>query len=191
MKKYRIIALIGEAGSGKDTLMKRILDKNHMLHEIVSCTTRPPRQGEINGVNYYFLSPEEFGQRVLDGEMLEASCFNDWFYGTGYESLRSDCWNIGVFNPQGIDSLLAHPGVEVIVYYVRASGKQRLIRQLQREDDPDIDEIIRRYKADLIDFSDLDFMYTDLVNETNEDLENAASYVIRSIQDGSCSLNAQ
>ena len=43
---YKILAIIGEAGSGKDTLMQEVLKVNHNLHEIVSFTTRPPREGE-------------------------------------------------------------------------------------------------------------------------------------------------
>lgn len=182
MAKYKIIALVGEAGSGKDTIMKRVLEQSPQLHEIVSCTTRPPREGEIDGINYHFMSPEIFGDKVLHGEMLEASCFNNWFYGTGYESLRSDCDNIGVFNPEGIESLLAHPGVEVAVYYILASEKNRLLRQLNRETNPDVHEIIRRFKADLIDFENLDFPHYTLPNDTQEDLENAVTFLVEAIK---------
>ena len=103
--------------------------------------------------------------------MLEASCFNDWFYGTGYESLRSDCVNIGVFNPEGIDSLMAHKNIELVVYYVTAKNKTRLLRQLNREENPNVDEIIRRYKADKDDFADLDFHYNEIVNEDRKDMD--------------------
>lgn len=177
MAKYNIIALVGEAGSGKDTIMKGVLERSPHLHEIVSCTTRPPREGEVDGINYHFMSPEVFGDKVVHGEMLEASCFNDWFYGTGYESLRSDCYNIGVFNPEGIESLLSHPGVAVDVYYVRASDKNRLLRQLNRETDPDVHEIIRRFKADMIDFEELEFKHSDLPNNTKEDLDYSIRYL--------------
>ena len=51
MSKYKIIALIGAAGSGKDTILKNVLKEDSSIHEIVSCTTRPPREGEINGKN--------------------------------------------------------------------------------------------------------------------------------------------
>ncbi len=168
---YRIVAIIGKAGSGKDSIMQGFLEQNPNLHEIVSCTTRPPREGERDGVNYHFLTGEQFADRVLNGEMLEATCFNDWFYGTGYESLRSDCVNIGVFNPTGIESLMAHPGILLKVYYVRAGDKERLLRQLNREDDPDVDEIIRRYKADMIDFENIEFPHLELWNNTREQFD--------------------
>ena len=175
---YKIIAIIGEAGRGKDTIMKRVLEAAPHLHEIVSCTTRPPRDGEIDGVNYHFMSPECFGDKLLHGEMLEASCFNNWFYGTGYESLRSDCVNIGVFNPEGVESLLANKGVDVDVYYLRVSDKNRLLRQLNRESDPDVNEIIRRFKADMFDFENIDFEHTELQNNTLKDMEKAINTIV-------------
>ena len=52
---YKVIALIGEAGSGKDTIMQGILIRcPTQFHEIISCTTRPIREGEKDGVNYHF-----------------------------------------------------------------------------------------------------------------------------------------
>ena len=149
---YKIIALIGEAGTGKDSLMQTILGLQPDLHEIVSCTTRPRREGEVHGVNYFYYTPEQFGDMVLHDEMLECTVFNDWFYGTSYDSVRSDCVNIGVFNPTAVEALAARPDVDIEVIRVCAAPKTRLLRQLNREDNPCVDEIIRRYSADKIDF---------------------------------------
>ena len=153
---YKIIAIMGEAGTGKDSLMQEILKLEPMFHEIISCTTRPMRQGEVEGVNYYYYTPEHFGDRVLHNEMLECTVFNDWFYGTSYDSVRSDCINIGVFNPTGVESLLARPDVDVKVIRVVAEDKTRLLRQLNREKCPDVREIVRRFNADWMDFEGID-----------------------------------
>ena len=153
---YKIIAIMGEAGTGKDSLMQEILKLKPEFHEIISCTTRPMRQGEAEGVNYYYYTPEYFGDRVLHDEMLECTVFNDWFYGTSYDSVRSDCVNIGVFNPTGVESLLARPDVDVKVIRVVAEDKTRLIRQLNREEWPDVREIVRRFNADWMDFDGID-----------------------------------
>ena len=125
---YKMIGICGKAGSGKDTIMRKVVDKNPFLHEMVSCTTRPKREGEVDGVNYHFLTGEQFGNKVVNDEMLEATCFNDWFYGTSYDSLRSDCVNIGVFNPEGIDSISAHKDIDLFVFLVEANDKNRLLR---------------------------------------------------------------
>ena len=63
--KYKIVALIGEAGSGKDTILQDLL-QNSNFNEIISYTTRPPRDGEINGKNYFFISPEEFLDKIQE-----------------------------------------------------------------------------------------------------------------------------
>lgn len=177
---FKIIALIGEAGSGKDSIMQNILKQRPLeFNEIISCTTRPMREGEAEGVNYFYLTPEEFAGKVLNGEMLEATSFNDWFYGTSYDSLRSDCPNIGVFNPDGIRAMSGMPGLDVTVFRIVCSDKTRLLRQLNREEYPNVKEIVRRYKADEEDFFDLEFAYTEIENEDEEDLE-LASYAILS-----------
>ena len=56
---YKIIALIGEAGSGKDTILKETLRHDSSLHKIINSTTREPREGEEEGINYFFLSLEQ------------------------------------------------------------------------------------------------------------------------------------
>ena len=176
---YKIIALIGEAGSGKDRILKEVLAAAPTaFNEIISCTTRPPREGEVDGVNYFFIDPEEFAYKVLNYEMIEATSFNDWFYGTSYDALRSDVPNIGVFNPDGIRALQGRPDIDLTVYRIICSDKTRLLRQLNREDHPNVDEIVRRYKTDKDDFYDLEFEYTELQNEINLDLSLAVKKIL-------------
>lgn len=177
---YKIIALIGEAGTGKDSLMKTILDLNPDFHEIVNCTTRPKREGEVHGVNYFYYTPEQFGDMVLHDEMLECTVFNDWFYGTSYDSLRSDCINIGVFNPTAVEALLARPDVDVEIIRVCSEDKTRLLRQLNREVSPDVDEIVRRYNADKNDFDGVehDFECYTVWNGEGTSLQSLADTIL-------------
>lgn len=168
---YKIIALIGEAGSGKDRILKEILAAAPgTFNEIISCTTRPKREGEIEGVNYYYLTDKEFTNKVIAGQMLETSNFNNWMYGTSYDALSMDKPNIGVFNPQGIRSLLQRQDIKLIVYRIHTSAKTRLLRQLNRENNPDVNEIIRRFITDTEDFNILEFKYFLLLNENESNL---------------------
>lgn len=153
--RYKIIALFGESASGKDTLLKWAVSHfSDRLHPIVACTTRPPRQGEIDGVNYHFLSIEDFTQQVLQGEIIEATTFRDWFYGTQLSALDLDKINIGIFSPDALDCLIDNPNLSVQLIYVYTNDKTRLLRSLNREESPDCYEICRRYLADLKDFSE-------------------------------------
>ena len=61
---YKVIALIGKAGSGKDSILSAAVYNHPSLHTIISCTTRPPRGGEKDGVNYYFLTEKEFKENI-------------------------------------------------------------------------------------------------------------------------------
>jgi len=170
--KYQVVALIGKAGAGKDSIQKATCELHPlMFHPIVSCTTRPAREGEVEGVDYHFISLNEFTRKVLNGDMLEATEFRDWFYGTTLESLSKDKINIGVFNPAGVEALLEDSRLDVIVFEVTAPDKQRLMRYLNREEVPDCAEMCRRYFTDEKDFSALDFDRYQIDNWDGADLD--------------------
>lgn len=153
MKKYKMLAICGKAGSGKSTLLDVVVGESQPpVHEIISYTSREPRSNEVDGVNYHFIDKWTFADRIHRGEMLEYALFNGWLYGTALDSLVEDKVNVGVFNPQGIVSLMRRPDIELYVVYVWTSDAQRLMRQLTREETPDVREILRRYDADEDDF---------------------------------------
>lgn len=169
----KIIALIGKSSAGKDLLLRIVAGQNPNLHEIISCTSRPPRSNETQGVNYHFISDKEFEEMIADGQMLECTVFNGWYYGTAFNDLDKDKINIGVFNPAGIKMLRNRKDVELKVFYITANDKSRVIRQLQREENPNIEEVFRRYLTDKEDFSHLDFPYTEIENTLSATLAAA------------------
>ena len=66
---YNIIAIMGKAGSGKDTIMKKVLAAHPLgINEIISCTTRPKRDNEVEGINYFYLTNDQFACKILNGE---------------------------------------------------------------------------------------------------------------------------
>ena len=154
--KYTIIALMGKAGSGKDTILHALLKQPVFKNAvpIISCTTRPMRENEKDGVDYHFLTQSEFTDKILSGDMLEATVFNDWCYGTSLNNLSKNKINIGVFNPEGVGLLRDNKDIDLTLIYIEANDKDRLIRQLSRENNPNVHEIIRRYSADEMDFSE-------------------------------------
>jgi len=77
-----LLILAGPAGSGKTTLCDRLVDENDHLERVVTCTTRAPREGEIDGVDYYFLSDDQFDAKVEAGEFLEWAQVHTYRYGT-------------------------------------------------------------------------------------------------------------
>ena len=154
MSKYKIIAICGKSASGKDTLLRSIMTNYPWLHRIINCTTRPPRGNERDNIDYHFLSLDEFvKQSLVMNKMIEVTQFREWLYGTSIEDLVENEINIGVFSPAGINALIHREDIDLYVVQVEASAKVRLLRSLTREDDPDVDEIVRRYLADNKDFA--------------------------------------
>jgi|UniRef100_UPI003FD7542C guanylate kinase len=79
----KIIIFSAPSGSGKSTIINYLMQQGLNLHFSVSATSRPPRGAEQNGVEYYFLTPEDFKQRIAQGEFLEyEEVYKDRFYGT-------------------------------------------------------------------------------------------------------------
>ena len=186
---YNLFIFIGEAGAGKDSMMQGVLaqlDQKKLtaqIHEIVSCTSRPMREGEVHGINYYYYHPTDFEMKIMNDEMLEFTRFNNWWYGTSYESVRSDgIINIGVFNPSGVRQLIDRPDCQVSVFWIKTTDKQRFLRQLNREENPDVKEIVRRFSADYEDFKDIDFEYIEIPNNTYADFTAGVEKIVGQIE---------
>ena len=149
--KITVVAFVGKSGAGKDYCAHKVVDENpDDTFFITSSTTRPKRDYEVEGVDYHFLTEREFAA----ARFLETASFNGWHYGTRYEDLDPGRINIGVFNPTGLKSLAAQEDIDLIIVYVRASDKTRLLRQLNREENPNVHEIVRRFYTDEADFQD-------------------------------------
>ncbi len=78
----KLFVISGPSGAGKGTLVARVRDQRPDLGLTVSATTRQPRAGEVDGVNYYFLSDEEFSHRIETGSFVEWAQVHDHRYGT-------------------------------------------------------------------------------------------------------------
>jgi len=152
--RIKILAIMGKAGSGKDTILNCIIARNIIPNAvpIISCTTRPKRDYEENHKDYHFLTEEEFSQAIINNEMLEAKIFNNWCYGTRFTDLNKDKINIGVYNPEGVYDLATNNDIDLCIFYILATDKTRMLRQLNREKDPDVHEIVRRFGTDEADF---------------------------------------
>lgn len=77
-----LLVISGPSGSGKGTVIKRLLEKRGDFRYSVSATTRIPREGELDGVNYYFISREDFENRIGSDMMLEHAEYCGNYYGT-------------------------------------------------------------------------------------------------------------
>ena len=82
MPKGSVIIVSGPSGVGKGTIVKKVVEKRTDMFLSVSCTTRAPRDGEIPGVSYHYISEEEFKKRIDEDYFLEWECYVGNYYGT-------------------------------------------------------------------------------------------------------------
>lgn len=82
VKKGLLLVVSGPSGAGKGTICKELLKENDTIKLSVSATTRKPRTGEVDGVNYFFISKDKFEAMIENGEFLEYAQIYDNFYGT-------------------------------------------------------------------------------------------------------------
>jgi len=80
--KGLLIVFSGPSGAGKDTILRKLLEKNPNIRLSVSATTRQPRQGEVQGSDYFFVDKNEFARMVQQNEMIESAEYCGNFYGT-------------------------------------------------------------------------------------------------------------
>lgn len=168
MEKIKLLALFGESSAGKDTIQHWLVQNIDNANKIISYTTRPPRVGEQDGVNYHFISTTDFENLIVKDKWLEYTIFNNWYYGTHIDELKANKINIGVFNPFSIRMLLYNNNIDILPIWIQVDDKTRLLRSLQREKNPDCEEICRRFLADKKDFKNISFDYEVYLND-NED----------------------
>ena len=87
MKQNLLVVVSGPAGSGKGTVIKKVFEKSDEFHLSVSATTRLPRPGEKEGVNYFFMTREQFEGLIKDGKVLEYTEYCGNYYGTPKEKV--------------------------------------------------------------------------------------------------------
>lgn len=82
MQKGKLFVISGPSGAGKGTICKKILEADDNIRFSVSMTTRNPREGETDKVDYFFVSRQEFEKLLSEGGLLEHNCYVDNYYGT-------------------------------------------------------------------------------------------------------------
>jgi guanylate kinase len=136
-RRGRLVVVSGPSGAGKTTVMRRVFQQCPLpLMHSVSATTRPPRPSEVDGVDYHFLSADEFHARRKAGEFLE--CFEVFGRGHWYGTLRSEVtpgleagkWVVLEIDVQGA-AAVAQRFPDAITIFVRPSSPQELERRLR------------------------------------------------------------
>lgn len=137
MEQYgKMIAFAAPSGAGKSTVVRHLLHKYKDLAFSVSATTRAPRPGEENGVQYYFLSPEDFREKIEKDEFVEwEEVYQDLFYGT-LKSEVQRLWDAGKYIVFDIDvkgalNLKKQYGDRCLTVFIKPPSLEALLERLR------------------------------------------------------------
>jgi guanylate kinase len=178
-----LIVISGPSGVGKDTLIQRLRELDPRLQYSISYTTRRPRQGEADGVNYFFVNRQRFEELVAQGFFLEHATYNGNYYGTPAEAVekaRVAGHDILLkIEVQGAEQVRKRAPDGLFVF-IAPPSKEELIRrqELRQGADPEEDMAERRKIAEteMKHASKYDFVVI------NDDLERAVAEVLQIIR---------
>ena len=133
--KGQILIVSGPSGSGKSTLLGRLLKEENDLYFSISSTTRAPRQGETEGVNYYFINKDEFKKGIDAGEFLEWACVHGNYYGTSLKPVLKalEEGKIAIFDidVQGFNIAKSKFAENITSVFITTASKNELKSRLQ------------------------------------------------------------
>ena len=171
-----LVILSGVAGAGKDTIKKELIKRMENVESLPSFTSRPIREGDIEGQTYHFVSREEFEKMIDKGEFYEYDIHHDQYYGTSRKLLNEKIKSGKIIVTESLKELLKED-TRVVTIFLRVP-KEELERRLEaRIDKPSPAEIILRLNR--FDYEESKINLYDYVLK-NDDLEKTVQ-IIRTI----------
>ena len=167
-----MVILSSPSGAGKTTITKKIQQKYQSFKISVSHTTRKPRPNEVHGVDYFFISQNEFKKKIDDKEFYEYAKIFDNYYGTSKKTVDQIIKNndlIFDIDWQGTKQLSKFKNLKLIKIYLIPPNKNELKARLIKRNQDSEREVERRFKAfdeDIQHWKDYDYIII------NENLEN-------------------
>jgi len=180
VKTFPII-LSAPSGGGKTTIARQLLERRRDVGYSVSCTTRPAREGEVEGRDYYFLSTGEFLARQQAGEFAESAEVHGHLYGTLRSEvervLRSGRHVIMDIDVQGATQFRAAFPESVLVYVLPPSGEV-LLERLRRRNTESRESLKRRLVSALVELREVPWYQYVVVNDDQERAVASVSGII-------------
>lgn len=184
-----LIVISGPSGSGKDSICERLKEYNDNFFVSISATTRKPRMGEEEGINYYFKTKEEFEKGIENNEFLEYALYNNEYYGTPKKDIEKYLSNgidvILVIEVQGALKIKQLIPNAIFIFIMPPSMKELALRVKKRGADTS-DKILKRFKIAYQEINELS-KYNYVV--VNDELDNSTRKVNSIIQAQKCMVD--
>ena len=186
----RLFVISGCSGVGKGTVLKEFMKRNSSDFVLsVSCTTRNPREGEVDGVNYFFTTHEDFKRLIDEGKFLEYAEFAGNFYGTKQKYIKEKLHESNVIleietkgalqvkqkMPESVLIFIAPPGVNVVTGDITGGliELEQRLRGRHTEDEQTIQKRLHEVKIELERSQKYDYtVINDNVERAVEEIEN-------------------
>lgn len=126
-----MLVIIGPSASGKTQIVNTLI-KFYKMRKMVTYTTRPIRNHEVNGIDYYFINKEEFLKKIKDDFFLEYVCYNGYYYGTANNELSSD--KVVIVEKEGLKAYIKKAKEQIKIVFIRCSKPIRRLRMIERDD---------------------------------------------------------
>lgn len=183
--KGKVLIFSAPSGSGKSTLINHLIASGLRLHFSISATSRQPRGSEQDGVEYYFISPEEFRQRIAAGEFLEyEEVYKDKFYGTLKSEVdrnldlgRNIICDIDVLGARNIKKYYQDQAISIFIQPPSIATLRQRLEARGTESSEAIDQRLARAEFELSFASEFD------VTIVNDNLEKACQEVLSIVEE--------
>lgn len=189
--KGLLVILSAPSGAGKTTVRDLLMEKEKNLKKAITTTTRPPRPGEKDGVDYFFLSEEEFKKGIREGRFLEHAVIYGNYYGSGRDYIESELDSgydvILVVDAQGAISI-KESRIEAVYVYLLPPSLEELRRRLEsrKTDDPEvIEKRFAQASREMAYLKEYDYCVV------NDDLEEAVADIRAIIRAEKCRVARQ
>lgn len=146
-----LLVITGPSGTGKTTLIRRLLRRCRDLEFSVSHTTRPPRPGEVEGRDYYFVSEAEFLRLLKKKSFVEWAVVHGYYYGTSKEEFKKSqkqdlVMDIDVQGARQVKKLTAENGYQAVFVFILPPNRKVLEERLLQRGDLSPEDLRRRVK---------------------------------------------
>ena len=157
-----MLILVGASATGKTEIVKELVRKYGLI-KMITYTTRPIRINEVNGVDYHFISKQDFLSKVENGEFVETVCYNDNYYGTLKKDV--DDRKVVILEPSGLNNFYKNFStglVSILIETDKSIRHERMIRRGDKEEN-----ILKRLSNDDVIFNRSNMNQIDCVVQNN------------------------
>ena len=181
-KQGQLIVVSAPSGAGKDTIVKELVKRNKNFWISVSATSRKPRKGEKEGIDYYFLSQKDFKEKIKEGFFLEYTKYADNYYGTPKKYIKDHLDQgkdvILIIEIEGAANVKEMLPESLLIFIMPPSIKE-LVRRLKIRGTEDNEKIIKRFHKTYKEINEVTKYNYVVVNDNIDDAAEKIEAIIK------------